>query len=103
MATNKLHARKHTLFYPNPWPKASQFKRRVHGHASFKALLEISQHLELRTNWEIYAREFSKALTIAGRPTELRPFLPQEPITRFEAKYVASKHTLWRVCSNTSS
>ncbi len=103
MATSKLHARKHTLFYPNPWPKASQFKRRVHGHASFKALLEISQHLELRTNWEIYAREFSKALTIASRPTELRPFLPQEPITRFEAKYVASKHKLWRVCSNTSS
>lgn len=103
MATNNLHAKQHTLFYPNPWPKASQFKRRVHGHASFKALLQISPNLELRTNWEIYAREFAQALTLAHRSAELTSFLPQEPITRFEAKYTASEHTLWRVRSQASS
>lgn len=103
MANRKVLAQQHTLFYPNPWPKASQFKRRVHGHASFKALLQISSNLELRTNWEIYAREFAQALTLAGRPAELTSFLPQEPITRFEAKYAASDHTLWRVYSKTSS
>lgn len=103
MAINNLHAEQHTLFYPNPWPKASQLKRRVHGHASFKALLEISANLELRTNWKIYACEFTHALAIAGRSTELTSFLPEAPITRFEAKYAASEHTLWRVRSKTSS
>jgi tRNA (guanine-N7-)-methyltransferase len=57
----------------------------------------------LRTNWEIYAREFSQALTLARRPTELTSFVPEEPMTRFEAKYAASEHTLWRVRSKTSS
>jgi tRNA G46 methylase TrmB len=28
-----LHS--HWLLYPNPWPKTSQFKRRVHGHGAF--------------------------------------------------------------------
>ena len=103
MAKHNMIAQQHTLFYPNPWPKASQVKRRVHGHASFKALLDISPNLELRTNWEIYAREFSQALTLARRPTELTSFVPEEPMTRFEAKYAASEHTLWRVRSKTSS
>jgi tRNA G46 methylase TrmB len=102
MAQHNIQAQRHTLFYPNPWPKASQFKRRVHGHASFKALLQISPNLELRTNWDIYALEFAQALTIARRPTELTSFVPIEPITRFEAKYIASQHRLWRVCSTTS-
>ena len=102
MAQHNIQTQRHTLFYPNPWPKASQFKRRVHGHASFKALLQISPNLELRTNWDIYALEFAQALTIARRPTELTSFVPKEPITRFEAKYVASQHRLWRVCSTTS-
>jgi tRNA G46 methylase TrmB len=103
MAKKKVLTQRHTLLYPNPWPKASQLKRRVHGHASFKALLEISPHLELRTNWEIYAHEFAQALTIADRTTELMSFKALEPITRFEAKYSASEHTLWRVRSATSS
>lgn len=103
MATHKVCAQQHTLFYPNPWPKSSQIKRRVHGHASFQALLEISPNLELRTNWETYAREFAQALTLARRPIELTSFTPQEPITRFEAKYATSQHTLWKVRSTTSS
>ncbi|GIR70322.1 MAG: hypothetical protein CM15mP74_15730 [Halieaceae bacterium] len=34
-----LHA--HWLLYPNPWPKASQFKRRVHGHGAFPVLARL--------------------------------------------------------------
>jgi hypothetical protein len=34
-----LHS--HWLLYPNPWPKASQLKKRVHGHGAFPVLSRL--------------------------------------------------------------
>ena len=55
----------HTLFYPNPYPKPQHLQRRWHGEAAFKSLLAISQTIELRTNWGIYAQEFYSALRLS--------------------------------------
>ena len=55
---NVLH---HALYYPNPWPKESEATRRFHLHPIFPTLLRLSPVTELRTNWEIYAREFAEA------------------------------------------
>ena len=61
----------HWLLYPNPWPKANQFKRRVHGHGAFATLARLGGDVELRTNWDIYAQEFFQAASLIGLSGEL--------------------------------
>ena len=84
------------LLYPNPWPKASQLKRRVHGHGAFPELSRLSGKLELRTNWDIYAQEFAQAATLIGIKGRTASFVPDAPITLFERKYANRGQTLWR-------
>lgn len=88
--------RRHTLFYPNPWPKSAQLQRRCHGSPLFPTLLALGGELELRSNWPIYVEEFARALQIAGHSAAAEPFQPQTPITAFERKYQAAGQALWR-------
>ena len=93
----------HWLLYPNPWPKAAQFKRRVHGHGAFPILSKLGGNLELRTNWEIYAREFSQAASLIGLSGSVETAIPESPMTLFERKYQQRGQTLWRFrgkCAN---
>ena len=94
---------KHYLLYPNPYPKTQHLQRRWHGHPAFPSLLAISESIELRTNWQIYADEFAQALTIAGYMAEVCPYQTKQPITAFERKYLNSQHSLWRIKSRLSS
>lgn len=93
----------HALYYPNPWPKQAQLGRRFHAHPIFPTLLRLCPDIELRTNWEIYAREFEMACRIAFprlgivRIPVLEEYRPSVPETAFERKYMASGHRLWRV------
>ena len=89
-----LHS--HWLLYPNPWPKASQFKRRVHGHGAFPVLSRLGGKLELRTNWDIFAQEFAQAATLIGIKGQTASFVPDAPMTLFERKYANRGQTLWR-------
>jgi len=89
-----LHS--HWLLYPNPWPKASQFKRRIHGHGAFPVLSRLGGELELRTNWDIYAQEFAQAAALIGIKGQTASFVPDAPITLFERKYADRGQTLWR-------
>ena len=92
----------HALYYPNPWPKESEATRRFHLHPIFPTLLRLSPVTELRTNWEIYAREFKEAARIAGDclslnlDVEFAAFNPENPETAFERKYQAAGQQLWR-------
>ncbi len=96
----------HTLFYPNPYPKPQHLQRRWHGEAAFTSLLAISQSIELRTNWQIYAQEFYEALLIAQgngialKQIQIDSYQPTTTITAFERKYLMSEHTLWRVSAS---
>ena len=96
---NILH---HALYYPNPWPKESEATRRFHLHPIFPTLLRLSPVTELRTNWEIYAREFAEAARIAGDclslnvHVECAAFSPENPETAFERKYKEARQQLWR-------
>ena len=56
---------KHTIYYPNPYPKAKHVKRRWHAHPAYPLLFELGGEVELRTNWKIYADEFSQAFSYA--------------------------------------
>ena len=89
-----LHA--HWLLYPNPWPKASQFKRRVHGHGAFPVLARLGGSLEMRSNWAIYAQEFTEAAALIGCGGRVDAFTSEAPMTLFEKKYQQRGHTLWR-------
>ena len=93
------HIPYHALYYPNPWPKQSEATRRFHLHPIFPTLLQLGDAIELRTNWEIYAREFAEAAPIAApeRAIAREPFDPERPITAFERKYKEARQQLWRV------
>lgn len=89
---------RHYLFYPNPWPKPGQLKRRWHAHPVFPVLLTLGGRLEVRTNFEIYALEFARALERAGVvEPEVVSFSPDQPVSPFERKYAASGHRLFKL------
>ena len=93
------HIPYHALYYPNPWPKQSEATRRFHLHPIFPTLQQLGDTIELRTNWEIYAREFAAAAQIATpeRTIVSEAFEPERPITAFERKYKEARQQLWRV------
>ncbi|HWU51978.1 MAG TPA: hypothetical protein VN153_04105, partial [Tahibacter sp.] len=63
------------------------------------ALLAGGGALELRTNWKVYAEEWTVALSLAGRSWHIDCLDPHagDALSPFEAKYRASGHALWRV------
>ena len=67
----------HALYYPNPWPKQSEATRRFHLHPIFPTLLKLGERIELRTNWEIYAREFAAAAKLI--PNQIRDLTASAP------------------------
>lgn len=94
----------HAVYYPNPWPKQSEATRRFHMHPIFPTFLALGETIELRTNWEIYAREFAEAARIvyeeravAGMTIKCESFDPEKPETAFERKYKEARQKLWRV------
>jgi tRNA (guanine-N7-)-methyltransferase len=88
----------HFLLYPNPYPKASQVKKRWHAHPVFPCLLALGGQLELRSNWHEYAMEFAHAIEWStGIKTPLELFEAEQPISAFERKYTLSGHLLFRV------
>lgn len=112
----------HAVYYPNPWPKQSEATRRFHMHPIFPTLLALGKTIELRTNWDIYAREFAEAARIAydefakqaketakgdsgsgagmtdaaGMTIKCESFDPITPETAFERKYKEARQKLWR-------
>lgn len=99
----------HSLFYPNPYPKSKQVKRRWHAHPAYPLLFALGGEVELRTNWRIYAEEFSQSFDYALRylndvkmrckgvevlcfdDVDERQFM-----TLFEKKYFLSGQALYR-------
>ncbi len=85
---------KHTILYPNPYPKSKHLKRRWHAHPAYPSLLALGGEIELRTNWKIYAEEFCKALSFTGLENVSSSGVeiidtsePFKPMTLFEKKY----------------
>jgi tRNA G46 methylase TrmB len=92
----RLH--RHYLLYPNPWPKPGQLLRRWHAHPVFPALLQLGGRLEMRCNWEIYARDFVSAAEMAGcLNVQLAEGVDSVITTPFENKYRNSGQTLYCV------
>ena len=64
--------------------------------------MRLSPVTELRTNWEIYAREYKEAARIAGDclslnvGVECSAISPENPETAFERKYQTAGQELYR-------
>ena len=100
MRANSMRAEKIYLLYPNPSPKPEHLKRRWHAHPIWPTLLGVTDHIELRTNWSIYAEEFAFALQASGWTVLLEQIAidaNNAALSLFEAKYARSGHALWRV------
>jgi len=92
-----LRAASQFLLYPNPWPKPEHVMRRWHAHPVLPAILALGGTIELRTNWRVYAEEFTQTMKSAGRAAQMEALLLVQPsLTPFEHKYAASGHALWR-------
>ena len=89
---------RHYLLYPNPWPKPGHLIRRWHGHPVFPYLLALGGEIELRCNWEIYALEFARAVSIAtGALPDVKKIQPESGISPFEQKYLERGQALFSV------
>jgi len=94
---------RHFLFHPNPWPKSAHLMRRWHGHPVFPVLLALGGEIELRCNWEVYAREFARAAGLAtGAIVAVSQVTPEMPVSPFERKYLERGQTLYAVRIPTS-
>mgnify|MGYP002057566207 FL=1 len=78
---------RHYLLYPNPYPKASQLRKRWYGSPAFPSLLALGGVLTVRSNWPIYVEEFALALKIAGYAASRQTLVDAAGITAFETKY----------------
>jgi len=89
---------RHYLFYPNPWPKSGHLLRRWHGHPVFPVLLALGGEIEMRCNWEVYAREFARAAGLATRAiVRVKKIRPEQPVSPFERKYLERGQPLYSV------
>ena len=91
---------RHYLFYPNPYPKASQVRKRWYASPAFPSLLQLGGVLTVRSNWALYTQEFLLALNTQGRNGSLSQIAVNEPVSAFEAKYNEGGQALFQVVAN---
>lgn len=84
------------LFFPDPWPKARHFKRRIVNQefiAAVAAKLKPGAFFHIATDWQPYAEwiaeEFTKQTFFSGGEVE-RP--DWRPLTRFEDQGINKDH-----------
>jgi tRNA (guanine-N7-)-methyltransferase len=84
------------LFFPDPWPKARHFKRRIVNQefiAAVAAKLKPNAFLHIATDWQPYAEwiaeEFTKQTLFTGGEVD-RP--DWRPLTRFEDQGINKEH-----------
>lgn len=86
------------LFFPDPWPKARHFKRRIVNQefiASIAAKLKPGAFFQIATDWQDYAEwiveEFTKQTFFTGGEVD-RP--NWRPLTRFEDQGINKEYSV---------
>lgn len=107
----------HSIYYPNPYPKPSQLRKRWHCHPALPLIMALRGSIEVRSNWRVYLDEFiasveALAVEQPGVPEYVRKGaarrLPasleavhlengRDAVTNFEEKYWARGDPLWRL------
>lgn len=91
-----IRCSQHYLLYPNPWPKKSHLKRRIHGHPAFPLLRALGGSVVLRSNWLTYVEEFEAGMHLLGYHSRITEVRATDPLTLFERKYDANNENLWQ-------
>lgn len=90
----------HTLFYPNPWPKAKHLNKRFHGHPILPILIKLCDNIVIRSNWLIYLQEAHAAFAYYQLGSEIVPIKANSslaPMTLFEKKYFENHCQCWEL------
>ena len=88
------------FFYPNPWPKKNDFKKRWYSHPAFAETIDIFGELYVRSNWKLFCEEFAQVAnhfysdqySVEELEIERKVYF-----TAFEKKYYESGQTLWEM------
>ena len=96
LAAVGIRCDRHYLLYPNPWPKKSHLKRRIHGHPAFPLLKALGGKVTLRSNWLTYVQEFADSMVFLDYQSQITEIDPTDPLTLFERKYSANNENLWQ-------
>jgi tRNA G46 methylase TrmB len=89
---------KHFLLYPNPYPKSAQVQKRWHACPAMPELVMLGGNFQVRSNWQLYLREFQLALNLYDKQSQLSKTIQNNPITTpFERKYKASGQICWQL------
>ena len=96
LAQAEIRCSQHYLLYPNPWPKKSHLKRRIHGHPAFPLLRALGGNVVLRSNWLTYVEEFRAGMHLLGYHSRITEVRATEPLTLFERKYGSNNENLWQ-------
>lgn len=84
------------IFFPDPWPKRKQHKRRLlqpNFIAILAAKIKHGGRINIATDWYPYAQEIEK--NFAGNSDFIGGVIPRpdwRPLTKFETKGLAKKH-----------
>ena len=90
------------IFFPDPWPKKRQQKRRLI-QPEFVALLATrmapNAYLHCATDWEDYAMQMLEVLSaepkLANMAKDFTPRPPYRPQTKFESRGLKLGHGVW--------
>ena len=96
LAKAEIRCSQHYLLYPNPWPKKSHLKRRIHGHPAFPLLRALGGNVVLRSNWLTYVEEFEAGMHLLGYRSRITEVRATNPLTLFERKYGTNNENLWQ-------
>ena len=96
LAQAEIRCSQHYLLYPNPWPKKSHLKRRIHGHPAFPLLRALGGNIVLRSNWLTYVEEFEAGMHLLGYRSRITEVRATNPLTLFERKYGTNNENLWQ-------
>jgi tRNA G46 methylase TrmB len=96
LAKAEIRCSQHYLLYPNPWPKKSHLKRRIHGHPAFPLLRALGGNIVLRSNWLTYVEEFEAGMHLLGYRSRITEVRATNPLTLFERKYGTNNENLWQ-------
>ena len=99
LAASGLPVVLHTIFYPNPYPKRQQEKRRWYAHPLAEMMLQLSPQMQLRSNWLDYLRHTAIVAGQLGLVTRLVTITPdiEDAMTHFERKYIENEVALFEL------
>ncbi|MCB1985503.1 MAG: tRNA (guanosine(46)-N7)-methyltransferase TrmB [Nitrosomonas sp.] len=90
------------IFFPDPWPKAKHYKRRLIQPSFISHLckhMKKNAYLHVATDWEAYAQHILEVLTneplLINKAIDYADRPDYRPLTKFEQRGIKLGHAVW--------